>query len=122
MAGHRGRYALALTAMFCGFGMLYLTPLITRATIDGVITAHPTANISTPARFLADRAQQWGVGFTLSLAAIAAIAVTASAALFMSLQGRFSGIASESIARSLRDRLARHLQHLPMTWHDKVQT
>ena len=40
----------------------------------------------------------------------------------MSLQGRLSGVASEAIARQLRDRLARHLQHVPMSWHDTVQT
>ena len=63
-----------------------------------------------------------GRGSTLALVAAAAVAVTATAAFFMSLQGRWSGIASESIARQLRDRLGRHLQHLPMAWHDKVQT
>ncbi len=53
----------------------------------------------------------------------AAVVVTAAAAaLYEYLQGRLSGIASEAIARQLRDRLARHLQHVPMSWHDKVQT
>jgi ATP-binding cassette subfamily B protein len=124
MEGHRRRYAFALAAMFCGLGLLYLAPLITRATIDGVITTHApaTANLSRAARFLVHRAKDWGAGVTLALAAATAVAVTACAAFFMSLQGRWSGIASESIARALRDRLGRHLQHLPMTWHDKVQT
>lgn len=122
MAGHRLRYAGALVAMLCGVAMLYITPLITRAAIDGVIAAHQTSNISTPARFLAELAKTWGTIPALTLVAIAAVVVTASAAVFMSLQGRFSGVASETIARLLRDRLARHLQHLPMSWHDKAQT
>ena len=102
--------------------MPHITPLITRAAIDGVIATHPTSNISTPARFLADHQAKWGTELTLVLVAIAAIVVTATAALFMSLQGRLSGVASEAIARQLRDRLARHLQHVPMSWHDTVQT
>jgi len=122
MAGHRLRYILALTAMFCGIGTLYLTPLITRAAIDGVIDAKQTSNLPAAARFLAEHRQQWGAGWTLSLVALAVVVVTTSAAMFMNLQGRLSGIASETIARRLRDRLAAHLQHVPMTWHDKVQT
>ena len=74
MLGHRSRYAVALAAMFCGVAMLYITPLITRAAIDGVIATHPTSNISTPARFLADHQAKWGTELTLVLVAIAAIA------------------------------------------------
>lgn len=119
---HRARYASALAAMFVGVGLLYCTPLITRATIDGVIVAHSSASLSALARFLAIRRQGWGAERTLILVAVVTALVTASAAFFMSLQGRFSGIASEAIARNLRDRLAGHLQHVPMSWHDTVQT
>jgi ATP-binding cassette subfamily B protein len=122
MEGQRCRYAGALAAMLCGVGMLYVTPLITRAAIDGVITAHPASTLSAPARFLADHREKWGIELTLSLAGVLAVVVTAASAGFMSVQGRLSGIASETIARRLRDRLARHLQHVPMSWHDKVQT
>jgi ATP-binding cassette subfamily B protein len=122
MAGHRLRYVGALLAMFAGIGLIYLTPLVTRAAIDGVITAHPSADISAPARFLARHREAWGTGWTLTAAGVAAFAITVSASFFMGLQGRFSGIASEQIARGLRNRLARHLQHVPMTWHDKIQT
>ena len=122
MEGNRRRYFHALFAMVCGIGLLYLTPLITRAAIDGVISAHPTSDISAMARFLANHRDRWGVGLTLGLVAAAVVVVTASAAAFMNLQGRLSGIASETIVRRLRDRLSAHLQHVPMSWHDKVQT
>src|SRR5256885_16594880 len=36
-AGQRGRYALAAIAMAIGIALLYLSPLIVRATIDGLI-------------------------------------------------------------------------------------
>ncbi len=122
MEGHRQQYLNALLAMFFGVGLLYLTPLITRAAIDGVIDAHPTADISRAARFAANYRETWGIGPTLVLAAAAMVGVTALAAAFMNLQGRLSGIASESIIRRLRDRLSAHLMHVPMPWHDKIQT
>jgi ATP-binding cassette subfamily B protein len=122
MTGHRRQYLLALAMMFGGVGILYSTPLITRAVIDGVIAARPTDTLSAGARFLAIHSERWGTGLTLMLVAVAMVAVTTSAAAFMTLQGRLSGIASETIARNLRNRLAAHLQHVPMAWHDKAQT
>src|SRR5580658_10445872 len=97
MEGHRRRYFNALLAMFFGVGLLYITPLITRAAIDGVIDTHPTSNISWAARFLANHRQTWGIGWSLVLVAAAMVGITASAAAFMNLQGRWSGIASETI-------------------------
>ncbi len=122
MAGHRARYLLALAAMFCGVAILYSSPLITRAAIDGVITTRPAGDLSGAARFLASHQKHWGTSLTLSLVALAVFVVTTSAASFMYLQGRLSGIASETIARELRNRLSAHLQHVPMAWHDKIQT
>ena len=122
MAGHRLKYFFSLVAMFAGVGLLYLTPLITRAAIDGVINAQPDSSLSTAARFLAQHRQHWGAGWTLGLAALALLLITILASVCNNLQGRWSGIASETIARRLRDRLAAHLQHVPMSWHDKVQT
>src|SRR4051812_41954647 len=95
MNRHRLRYAGALVAMFGGVGLLYITPLITRATIDGVIATRPGTTLTAPARFLAAHREHWGTELTLTLVAVTVIVVTASAAVFMSLQGRLSGTASE---------------------------
>jgi len=122
MAGHRRRYLIALLSMFCGVALLYMTPLISRAAIDGVIDTHATAALSNAARFLARLRSRYGIGHALLLAATALAAVTALAASFQNLQGRLSGIASETIVRGLRNRLAAHLEHVPMSWHDKIQT
>src|SRR6059058_6564817 len=40
-AGQRGRYALAAITMAIGIALLYLSPLIVRATIDGLIQQQP---------------------------------------------------------------------------------
>ena len=122
MRGQRLRYLSALGAMFFGVGLIYLTPLITRGAIDGIIDAHHAGPASGVARFFSSRQQQWGIERALVLAGAALVAVTAASALFMYLQGRLSGLASETIARRLRDRLYAHLQHVPMSWHDKIQT
>jgi ATP-binding cassette subfamily B protein len=122
MAGHRRQYLFALVAMFCGIGMLYLTPLITRAAIDGVIDVKPSVMLSSLAGLLAEYRQRWGAPWTLSLVALVMVGVTCLSSALSYLQGRWSGIASETIARQLRDRLAAHLQHVPMSWHDTVQT
>jgi ATP-binding cassette subfamily B protein len=122
MRGQRLRYLSALGAMFFGVGLIYLTPLITRGAIDGIIDPRHAGPDTAMARFFASRQQQWGVELTLVLAGAALVLVTASSALFMFLQGRLSGLASETIARRLRDRLYSHLQHAPMSWHDTIQT
>jgi ATP-binding cassette subfamily B protein len=122
MEGQRWRYFSALLAMFCGVGLLYITPLITRSAIDGVIDPHPASGISAAAKIVAGDVRRWGVGSTLTLVAAALVLVTSSAAAFMTLQGRLSGLASEAIVRRLRDRLYAHLQHVPASWHDKAQT
>ena len=83
MAGQCLRYIGALLAMFLGVGTLYLTPLITRATIDGVITVYPAVDISPLARFLSDRRTAWGPERTLTLAAARALVVA-------SIQSSFS--------------------------------
>jgi len=120
MQGQRLRYLSALLAMFCGLGTLFLTPQVTRVAIDGVIDPHPASDMSSVVKFLFDHRQRWGL--ELSACLVAVVLMTTSSAAFASLQGRLSGLASETIIRRLRDRLYAHLQHLPMTWHDKVQT
>jgi ATP-binding cassette subfamily B protein len=122
MGGQRLRYLGALGAMFLGVGLIYLTPLITRGAIDGIIDSHHPGPAAGLARFFAARQQQGGTWRALVLAGATLVAVTAASALFMYLQGRLSGLASETIARRLRDRLFAHLQHVPMSWHDKIQT
>jgi len=50
------------------------------------------------------------------------IAVTALGGAFTYLKGQWAALASESIARQLRNRLYNHLQHVSIAYHDKAQT
>ena len=109
MEGHRRRYLNALLAMFCGVGLLYITP------VD-----HPRGDRRrdrSPSHFrhFVGRAFSGesppGLGHRLDPRTGRRRDGRRHrfAAAFMNLQGRLSGIASESIIRRLRDRLAAHL-------------
>jgi len=121
-AGQRGRYALAAVAMAIGIGLLYLSPLIVRAAIDGLIQRQP-AGRGQEAFVSAVRAMAGGSSArALLLAALAVIAVTALGGAFTYLKGQWAALASESIARKLRNRLYDHLQHVSISYHDKAAT
>jgi ATP-binding cassette subfamily B protein len=105
--GQRPLYAASIAVMGIGILLLYLSPQIVRETIDGVIKP---------------KTADGDIGPTLALAGLAVIAVTLLSGFFTYLKGRWSAFASESIARTLRERLYDHLQHLPVSYHDSAQT
>jgi ATP-binding cassette subfamily B protein len=121
-AGQRGRYLAAAVAMSIGILILYLSPLIVRTAIDGLIGRQP---VDASQRFFIriiesiahDRAR-----WPIFLAGLFVITVTFIAGGFTYLKGKWAAIASEEIARRLRNRLYDRLQHLPISYHDKAQT
>src|ERR1039457_2125658 len=58
----------------------------------------------------------------LWIAAAAIVALIAASGLLNYLRGRLSAKASEAIALRLRDRLFEHLQRLPCSYHDRIDT
>jgi ATP-binding cassette subfamily B protein len=120
-AGRRGRFAAAVVAMTAGILLLYLSPLIVRGTIDGIIDRKPVTQRDYVIRFIlwlgdGNRSR------ALWIAGAMVIAATALSGLFTYLRGRWAALASESIARNLRERLYDHLQHAPVSYHDSIQT
>ena len=122
MRGQRVRYGAAIVALAIGTLLLYCAPLITSRTIDGILRPDSGYRIGWLARFLPSDAAGASVARTLLIAGAAMIATTALGGLFIYLKGRWSAIASEQIARNLRERLYDHLQHLPAAWHDAHPT
>src|SRR5262245_20373412 len=133
--GKRGMFLAALIALIIGTLLMYLSPQIVRVAIDEIL----------------DRKQQVTGGFqrvsplsvkqlpvitwtlasidakghpyrALILAGCAVVLVTLLGGICMYFRGRWTALASESIIRSLRLRLYDHLQHLPVSYHDKAQT
>jgi len=123
MRGQRPRYGAAVLAMGAGTALLYLGPLVVRAVIDGIIRGDRTAAGSRRVLVLIEAmGGQGSTSRALWIAAVCLVGLTAMAGVFTHLRGRWSAIASETIARRLRNRLYDHLQHLRCTYHDKVQT
>ncbi|HZL34374.1 MAG TPA: ABC transporter ATP-binding protein [Tepidisphaeraceae bacterium] len=119
--GQRRRYALAVAAMGAGILLLYLSPQIVRESIDGIIDAAPGGRGSFILRAIR-RLGGNSTGRALWIAGGCIVAATLFSGVFTYLRGRWAALASESIARQLRERLYDHLQHVPVSYHDAAQT
>lgn len=122
MKGQRLRYGSAIAALVIASCFLYLAPLMAQITIDGVISGE---------RAKASRFVLWAVEVmggrdylldNLWLPCVLLASLTAVAGVFTYLRGRWSAIASESIARNVRDEVYDHLQKLPCKYFDTAQT
>src|SRR3954470_18045259 len=98
-AGQRRRYVLAAIAMTIGIALLYLSPLIVRATIDGMIQQKPVGKGQEAFVRLVRSISGQSPARGLLIAALAVIAVTALGGAFTYLKGQGAALASESIAR-----------------------
>src|SRR5438874_10355415 len=101
-AGQRRRYLLGAIAMAIGIALLYLSPLIVRATIGGLIQQQPAGKgqqvFVRVIRSLAGNSN----GRALLIAAIAVIVVTGLGGAFTYLTGRWAALASGAIGRQVR--------------------
>jgi len=120
MQGQRLRYVLAIVLMIAGTQFAYVVPLVIRATIDSAIDRQPLAAPEFVERLVESAGGMSLVRRNLWLAGAAVVGLTALAGCCIYLRGRFVGIASETTARRLRDRLYDHLQRLPTAYHDKA--
>ena len=121
--GQRGRFLAALVCLAVGAALMYVGPQIVRFAIDGILEKrvdHPVP--SSVNRILITLDAHAHPTRALILAGCAVLAATLVGGGFMYLRGRLSARASESIARALRLRLYDHLQHLPVSYHDRSPT
>lgn len=120
MVGRRLLYGASIAAMVVAAALAYVQPLIGRWAIDHVIAGRA---LEAP-RFIHSLIAMLGgrdvLVHNLWVAGLAILAITAVSGLMTYLRGRWSAAASESIARSLRDRLYDHIQRLPCIYHDKT--
>ncbi len=86
-------------------------PLVIRITIDSVIGDVPLAAPLLIRSFVEN------IGQAFWIPGIVLIVITTFRGLFMFLRGRLSAQASENIAKSIRDRIYDHIQHLPFKYH-----
>jgi ATP-binding cassette subfamily B protein len=126
MKGNRTLYVKAILAIGCATFLAFLWPVILRVTIDSVIGKSPIEisgwlkpYIETFFSFLGGREH---LVTHLWLTALLLLGITLLQGLFLYFKGKWSAIASESIAKNIRDRLYYHLQHLPYDYHVKAKT
>ena len=116
------RYIAAIAALFLAMLVLAERPVVFKVAIDHIIEGRPSEGFG-PMRSLVRRL---GGGNMLAgnlwMAALAVVAITMVSGFLTYLKGRWSGIASEAVARDLRNRLYDHIQHLPCTYHDTSDT
>lgn len=112
-------WALIATIMMVIIG--FLTPLLLSEIVDSILGSEPF----TMPDFLMNPINALGgrdfLRQNLWIPALALILMNIVNGVFTFIKGRSSAIASENIARKLRNDLYRHLQHLPFTYHVKAQ-
>lgn len=112
-------WALIATIMMVIIG--FLTPLLLSEIVDSILGSEPF----TMPDFLMNPINDLGgrdfIRQNLWIPALALILMNVVNGVFTFIKGRSSAIASENIARKLRNDLYRHLQHLPFAYHVKAQ-
>ncbi len=119
---YRAKYTKGVIyAMLSGI-FAFLVPLIGKTAIDGIMN-NEMAELPEIAMLLI---RFWGGSSVLAqhlwLAGILLIIINSLSGLFLYLRDRITSIASESIARDLRNRLYDHLHHVPAAFHTKADT
>lgn len=112
-------WALIATIMMVIIG--FLTPLLLSEIVDSILGSEPF----TMPDFLMNPINALGgrdfLRQNLWIPALALILMNVVNGVFTFIKGRSSAIASENIARKLRNDLYCHLQHLPFAYHVKAQ-
>jgi ATP-binding cassette, subfamily B, bacterial len=120
LGGQKLRYLAATLSMLSATLLLFLAPLVPGAVIDGVLAAPGTSSSALLEAVVRALGGRDFLQHNLWLAGLAVVLATAAGGAFTYLRGRLSAQASETIARTLRDDLYDHLQHLPARTHDRA--
>ncbi|MCF7687418.1 MAG: ABC transporter ATP-binding protein/permease [Cephaloticoccus sp.] len=124
MRGYRLRYGLALVSLMVATLLNYGVPLIGSVTIDfavsGKTIAHDTSRPVLWLLHLLGGAEH--LRNNLWLAPAAMVLLSAIGGVFSYLKGWQASLASDGIARRLKNQLYNHLNHLPARHHDLSDT
>jgi ATP-binding cassette subfamily B protein len=124
MHGQRLRYGAAIAALLLATVFNYFVPLVGAVTIDYAVAGKiVAAELGRPLRaLLALLGGPENLRGHLWLAPVAMVVLTALGGIFAYLKGRHAAIASDDIARRLKNDLYDHLNHLPAAYHDQADT
>ena len=126
MKGNRSLYVISILAVGAAIFLRFAWPMVLRFTIDSIIGNKPieTSGWMQPIiikvfDFLGGKSV---LEQSLWMSSIILILLTLSRGIFLFFKGKWSAIASESIARKIRDDVYDHLQYLPYDYHVKAKT
>ena len=122
MKGNRLLYIGAIICIAIGTLFSLLNPLVIKVTIDSIIGGKA---VELP-QFLEVNPEgiieNGNMIRSLIVATVMIIVLTGIRGIFLYFKGKWSATAAESIAKSLRDEIYNHLQHLPYEYHVKAKT
>ncbi len=123
--GQRARYLAAVLAMGVSNLFMLSSPLVGMYALDALSAddlEQGAPGLTETALGIASVFGGTPVIAYLIVSALAGVLVTALGGLFLYLRGRWAAMASEAIARKLRDALYERLHHLPASFFDTADT
>ncbi|MCD4651821.1 MAG: ATP-binding cassette domain-containing protein, partial [Candidatus Cloacimonetes bacterium] len=108
--------AVALATLFA-----FAIPLVLRTTLDSLI-GDELVKSGITAKLVKYFGGKENLAQKLWLPGLIMLFLTAFSGLFTYFKGKWSAIAAESIAKRMRDNLYNHIQKLPFSYHQNVET
>ncbi len=99
----------------------FLTPLMLSEIVDSILGDSPFTMPDFLLRPIEVLGGREFLRANLWIPALALILINVINGVFTFIKGRYSAVASENIAQTLRNQLYSHLQHLPFAYHVKAQ-
>ncbi len=99
-----------------------VVPLVLRVTIDSVIGSKPIELPYWIINFIEAIGGKSILLRNLWICGGAIVILTIVNGIFLYLKGKWSAVASESVAKNIREKLYNHLQHLAYDYHIKAET
>ncbi|GAB5562282.1 MAG: ABC transporter ATP-binding protein [Synoicihabitans sp.] len=122
-SGHRLRYGAAFACLVVATALNYGIPLVGTAVIDHALGDKPLAESPALIRWFVTAAGGTAhLTNHLWLAPLVMVGLSVVAGGFSFAKGWLNSLASDGIARELKNRLYDHLNHLPASYHDRVDT
>ncbi|WP_432402743.1 ABC transporter ATP-binding protein [Wukongibacter sp. M2B1] len=122
MKGNRFIYLGAVAAIGIATCFEMIVPLVLRVTIDSIIGSKPMDIPDWMIVFIEEIGGKSILLRNLWICGGAIIILTIINGIFLYLKGKWSAVASESVAKNIREKLYNHLQHLPYDYHIKAET
>ena len=121
--GFRLPYWGAILATGLGTVFALVNPLVLKITIDSIISGNPISGLPLwVLNFIEKLGGTEVLAQNIWICGLALVILEVLSGLSIFLRGRWSAIAAQGVARTLRDRLYDHLQHLPFNYHVKAET